>query len=118
MRSKLKVPLQLADLRVQRDDAVGIEIVAPARVAIVVFARVAGWPVNRIQLWIVGARKPCHRTSVFNALPLPRFRTRLAGPWHGPESPRLFSSGLVIGRQESAHPFFASRRSGDHQISD
>ena len=50
VRRELEMPLQRAGLRVERDDRIGIEVVAAAIVADQIGRRIAGRPVDRVQL--------------------------------------------------------------------
>src|SRR5580658_5383977 len=54
----LVIPFQLAGFGVKRQDAVTVEIVAQAVVAIVVLSGIAGFPEDRIGAWIVNSGKP------------------------------------------------------------
>ena len=79
VRRELKVPLQLSGFRIQRDDRIRIEVVAAAIVANQIGRRIAGRPVQRVELRIVGAGQPRGRARMLDALSLPGLGLRLAG---------------------------------------
>ena len=55
VRRELVIPFQLAGLRIQRHDRIGVEVVALAIVAVVIRTGIADRPVHRVELRIVGA---------------------------------------------------------------
>ena len=78
VRRELVVPLQLAGVDVERDDAVAIEVVAPARAAVPVGRRIAGAEEHEIRLRIVGARVPHADAAGLPRVAGPRLVARLA----------------------------------------
>ena len=115
VRRVLEEPLQPARLRVEGQHGVGVEVVAPPLAAVVVRARIAGRPVERVELGVVGPGEPGGGAAVLDVLALPRLRSRLYPFRHRPEAPRLLAGRLVEGGQEAARAFIAARRAGDHQ---
>ena len=118
VRRELEMPLQRAGLRIERDDRVGVQVVAQPVVADEIRTGIADRPVDRIELRIVGAGQPRGAAGMIDAFPLPGVRTRLATFRHRPEAPHLFAGRLVERRQESAHAFVAARRSRDDEVAD
>src|SRR4030095_7780645 len=102
VRRELVVPFQRASVGIQRQDRVRVEVVAFPLVAVVVGARVAGWPVEQPGFRIVGAREPGPRATVFERLASPRFGPRLAWCRDRPEPPYAFASGCFVGVEKSA----------------
>ena len=68
MRRELVVPPELAGVRVERDDRIGVEVVAGPLRAVVVGADVADAPVGQVELRIVGARQPDRPAAVLPGL--------------------------------------------------
>src|SRR2546428_493273 len=58
MRTSLLIPVQLAGIGIERDDAVGVEIRSLARFSVEIRGRVADAPVDQIQVRIIRARQP------------------------------------------------------------
>ena len=78
VRRVLEVPLEPSGRRLQREDRVGVEIVALPLAAVVVGTRIARRPVQRLELRIVGARQPRGAAAMFDVGPRPCLRARLA----------------------------------------
>src|SRR6202008_3556871 len=91
VRYGLEVPRDLAGGRLQRDDAGGVEIVALAVLTIEIRGRVAGAPVDQVQLRIVGAVHPWRAPAVHPAVALPGVVAFLARPRNDVEPPALLA---------------------------
>ncbi len=63
VRQFLSVPLQLARLRIERDDGIRVQIVSFALVSVIVGRRVADSPIQRIGLLVVSAGQPAASTT-------------------------------------------------------
>jgi hypothetical protein len=118
VRGVLVVPPYLAVVRVHGDNGVGVEVVALTDASVEVGRRVAGPPVQEIQLQVVGARDPAVCTT-------PRPGLTVFGPGVGPGLPRLrhgvrppgASSGVDIeGVEVAAHPEFPAGAPYDDQV--
>src|SRR5579885_1028407 len=83
VRSELVEPFQLAGIGVQRDDGIGIEVVAFALRRIPVRARVSGSPEREVQCGIVRTRGPDRAASMLPVITLPCFVSSLAGTGNG-----------------------------------
>ena len=118
VRRELEVPLQLAGVRIEREDRVRVEVVALALVAVVVGTRIAGRPVEQARFGIVGAGQPGGGAAVLDRLADPRLRAGLAGRGHGPEPPHALAGRGPVRVEESADALVAARDAGDHQIVD
>ena len=95
VRSELEVPPQLSRPSVERDDAVRVEVVAGAVVAVPIRSGIAGPPIDDVQIGIVGPRDPRRRGATFQLSP-----SQVSWPFSpGP--------GTVQKRQARA-PLFAS----------
>src|SRR5439155_17935511 len=88
------------------------QIVAGALVAIVLGRRVAGRPVDHVELRIVCAGEPSRRAAVLEILTLPGFGARFTALGNGPDAPDLFASGLVVGRHQPARPVLSAGDTG------
>src|SRR6266853_966642 len=87
VRRELKMPPELAGVAIQSDQRTGIEIVALAPVAVVVGPGIAGSPIHKVELGIVGAGDPRRRAARLPTLALPRFMSRLTRTGNRPEAP-------------------------------
>src|SRR5207249_7208755 len=81
---ELEVPLQLAGVRIEGQNAIRIKVVAGTSVTDAIGRRVAGTPVKRIQLGIVGAGHPRGAASVQVSVAWPTVAARLARARDGP----------------------------------
>ena len=66
VRRVLEVPLEPSSRGIQREDRVGVEIVAVPLAAVVVGTRIARRPVERLERRIVGARQPRGAAAMFD----------------------------------------------------
>ena len=62
----MEIPLKLTGLGIEREDAIGVQIVAAAVVAVILGARIAGGPVDGVEFAIVGAGEPRGRAAVLD----------------------------------------------------
>src|SRR5206468_10028381 len=97
VRRELKVPAQLTGAGIERDQRAGIQVVAWARVAIVIGTGIARPPVDGIEGWIVGAGDPGRRPAGLPTLALPGFVSGFARARHGPEAPQAAAGVRVVG---------------------
>ena len=118
VRRELEMPLQFSGLRIQRDDRIRVEVVAFAIVAVEIRRRIAGRPIEGVELRIVGACQPRGRSRVRDAASLPRFRSRLAWRRHRPEAPHFFARCLIECGEKAAHAFVTAGRAGNHEVPD
>ena len=116
VRRELEVPLEPSSRGLQREDRVGVEIVALPLAAVVVGTRIARRPVERVELRIVRARQPRGAAAMFDVGARPCFRAGLARLRHRPEPPRFLSRFGVERGNEPADALVAARRSDDHQL--
>ena len=49
---ELEIPFELSCIGVQRDDAIGVEIIASAAASVEIWPGVAGWPIDQVQCGI------------------------------------------------------------------
>src|SRR4029077_12977352 len=128
-RRELIVPLQFSRVRVERDDRIGVEVVAGPLLAVVIRADVADAPVRQIQLRSGGAGQPNRSAAVFPRVgiakafalrrtALPRVRSLFAWRRNRVEAPRLFSCRHVIRGNESADAVLAAADADDHLVLD
>src|ERR1700758_2037160 len=96
MRSELKIPLQLAGVRVQGQYASRIEVIAGTGIPHEIRRRVARGPIERVELRIISAGHPGCATAMQIGIPGPTRGTKFAGAGNGPETPLGFSGGGII----------------------
>src|SRR5262249_24032518 len=87
MRSELIIPAQLSGLRLERQNAVRIEVGPFALIAVSGRIRIADRPKPRIGFGVVRASEPGLAASGWKRLALPRLRFRITLFRYGPESP-------------------------------
>src|SRR5438034_1370707 len=110
------MPLQLSGLTVQREDAIGIQIVPGTLNADVLLGRVSGRPIHNVELWIVASGEPRRSAAMSEILALPRLRARLARFGNAPESPDFLAGGLVQGGYEPVRAALSTANTGDHEM--
>ncbi len=116
VRRELVVPLQLAGVGVERDDAVAVEVVAKPRRAVPVRRRVAGAEEHEVRLGIVGARVPHADAAGLPRVARPGLVARLAGSGNRVEAPD-FLAGLRIERRDvAADRAVAAAGADDHLV--
>src|SRR5258708_2090010 len=79
VRDFLVIPFQLAGIRIERDDAVGVEIRSLAGVSVKIRGRVADAPVDQIQVPIIRTRQPSRAAAMLPGITRPAVVTLFAG---------------------------------------
>src|SRR5580765_2199456 len=100
MRSELEIPLEFSCVTIQRDQRIGVKIVARARVTIPVRAGIAGSPEDRVLVGVVSAGHPSSGGAVLRSVARPGFDAWLAGSRYGPESPRPLTGLRIVSVDE------------------
>src|SRR5215217_6921627 len=118
VRVVLVVPAYLAVVRVHGDNTAGVEVVALADFSVEVGRRVAGPPVQEIQLRVVGARDPAVSTTPRPGLTLsrPSLRPGFPGLRHHIAAPGVLSGVEIEGVEVAAHAEFPARAPDDDQV--
>ena len=83
VRRELEVPLELARVGVERDDAVGVQIVAGTLRRVPVGAGIADAPIREIERRVVRAREPHRRAAVLPRVAAIRPRLEPGSPGAG-----------------------------------
>ena len=96
------MPRQLAGRGLQGDDAVGEQIVARPRLAVIDRRRVADAPVNEIELGIEASGDPRGAATGFPRTVLPGIVTELARSRNGVEAPAQLTGLRIVRGQEPA----------------
>ena len=73
VRRELKIPSERATIRVQRDDAIRVEIVAGTCIAVKIGTRIADRPIDKICVRIERARQPRRATACLLGISGPCF---------------------------------------------
>jgi hypothetical protein len=118
MRHFLVIPLQFARVGVERDDRIGIEVIARTELVVEIGRRIAHAPIEQVQFWIVGSDQPRGSAAVLPHLLAPGFIAWFAGTGNGVEPPDMFAGLHVVGVQVSAMGVFAARAADDHFVFD
>ena len=116
VRRELKVPFELSRAGVERDDAVRVQVVAGAAVAVPIRSGISGAPVDEIEIGIVGAGDPCRRGAPLPAVALPGLVPLLARPGNSPESPCAIARLRVVRIEKPAHAVFTARNADDDLV--
>src|SRR5258707_9040208 len=103
MRRELKMPLQLSGVGVQREHAIGVEIIAGPRAAIEIWRRITRAPVQRAEFGIVGSRHPSGAAATQIRIARPTFGAGLATAWNGPEAPGQLAGLRIEGGKEASY---------------
>ena len=118
-RSELEIPLEFAGVRVEGDDGIGIEICARAFGAVVGGSGIAGGPVKKIKLGIVGAGDPGGSAATGRGIGAgPGVAAGFAGGGDGVEAPSALAGGNVLGVDETADAVFAAGDTDDDFVFD
>src|SRR5579859_126521 len=125
VRDLLVIPLELAGIGIERDDAVGVEVGAFAGIAIEISRGIADAPIEQIQLGIIRAGEPGGASARFPAIAGPGLVAFLARGGNGPETPGAAAgvdvesreiaamSGIAAGDADHHFVFDEQRRAGD-----
>src|SRR5438045_6906398 len=97
------MPLQLARIRIERDDRIAIKIVSQAKLWGLVRRGVSSSPVREVEIRIVGPGIPYGGASNLPGISRPCLVAGLTGRRYGPESPRFPAGNDIEGGDEAAH---------------
>ena len=100
VRRVLEIPFQLAGIDIQRDNAIGIKIVAGPALAGPLRIGLARPVIDKLQLGIISAADP-DRAAAWD-MAAPAFQGRIATFGNGVPSPTIVASLFVIGLDEAA----------------
>ena len=123
------MPLQPAVVRVQRDDRVGVEVVAGPLLVVPVGSGVADAPIRQVQRGIVRAGHPDRTAAVLprfriaerrrrGRTRLPRITARFVRRGNRVEAPCFPAAPRVEGRNEPADPILAAADTDDDLVFD
>ncbi len=117
---ELEMPLARAGRRVERQQRIGVEVVAFAFVAVVVGIRVAGGPVQRIERRIVRTGHPRGAAAAGDRIGAlrPRVAAGFTRRRHRVVAPDARAGGRIVGIDEAARGVFAARDPHDHLVAD
>src|SRR4051812_47216874 len=87
MWRELEVPTERARICVERDHAVGIQIVTRPIFTVEIRRRITHSPVDEVELRIVRPREPGRCSATLPGASAPRLGASLAWQWHRGESP-------------------------------
>ncbi len=118
VRRELEIPLQSAGFRVERDDGIGIKIVALPLSVVEVRAGIADSPVRQVELGIVGPGDPHGCSPVRPGISAPAFVSWLAGPRNRIEFPRFLAGFRIISGNKPANAVLAAGHSYQHLVLD
>ena len=113
MGRELEMPLQRTRIGVERHDAARVEVVARPHITVHVRPRIAGAPIDQVQIRIVRPRNPGRTPAALPGVAVPGLVSRLTRTRHRPEPPNAVTGLGVVGIQKISR---AELRPGDpHQ---
>ena len=89
------MPFQFSGVGVERDEAIGVQVIAGADRAVKIRRRIARAPVENVEFRVVRPGHPSGATSALIHASRPALRTRFSRRRDGPKLPGQFS-GLRI----------------------
>src|SRR5580658_5905820 len=104
MRGELEIPSQFSRVGVDRQNTRSVEIVARSGISDEIRRRIAGSPIQSVELRIVGAWHPGCAAAVEVRVSRPTVGAEFSRPWNGPQAPLQLSGDRIEGGHESAHP--------------
>src|SRR5207244_6749504 len=116
VRRELVVPLQFSGGGIERQDAIGEQIVAAALAIIGIRPRITRGPVERIGLGIIGTGLPGRAPASGYCCSLPRLEAWIAFGRNGPVAPDAFAGVGFVSRKETADAPVAARYAGNPHV--
>ncbi len=113
---ELEVPVQLAGVGVEREQGIGVEVVAGASFAAIRRRGISGGPENLIRGGIVGPRIPCRCATDLPRIAFPGVVAGLSGTGNGVETPFALAGIGVVGIDESADAILSAGNADDDQV--
>src|ERR1051326_5438847 len=107
------MPFEFAGIGIERDDGIGIKIVARPLIGVPIGPRVANSPISEVERGIVGARVPNGSAAILPIVAAPGLVARFAGSRNGVETPSFLTGLGVIGRDETAYAELATTHADD-----
>src|SRR5207248_8945163 len=99
---------EFARVGIEREQAVGVEVIARARRAVKVGRGVTRAPENGVEFRVKRTRHPSGASAEFVTLAGPTGGAEFAGSWNGPKTPRFLAGLGVVSRDKAAHAVVAS----------
>src|ERR1022692_2499302 len=112
--SELKIPFQFSGVRIERHNAVGIEIVAQSLLRVEIRTGIAGAPKDQVEIGIVGTRHPRRSAAMFPGIAGPSVMAGFAWAGDRIESPTFLAADGIIRGDESANAVLAAGHADHH----
>src|SRR5439155_21257628 len=116
MRSELEMPFEFPGVGIESEHRAGVQILARAKVAVVIRPWIAGTPVDQVQLRVVGAVVPGGRAAGLPGIARPGAEIGFAGLGNRVEAPEMFACSGVVSIQESGDAVLATGHSDDDLV--
>src|SRR5580693_1133434 len=110
------MPLQLAGFGIQRNDGIGIKVIALTLVTVEIRTRISDWPHQSICFPIVSAGKPSGAAAMLECASHPSAGFGIARRRDGPEPPGTFARRSAKRVELAADAFVTARHARDYQI--
>src|SRR5258705_3813308 len=116
VRRELEIPFELAGVRIEGKQAIGVEVVARPRTSIEVGRRITGAPEDGVQFRVKRAGHPGGATAEFVAFTRPTGGAEFSRAWNRPEAPYFRTALGIVGRHKAAYAIVAARGSHDDLV--
>src|SRR6266478_8297337 len=116
VRRELKIPFELAGVRIEGKQAIGVEVVAQARTSIEVGRRITGAPEDGVQFRVKRTGHPGGATAEFVAFTGPTGGAEFSRAGNRPEAPYFLTALGVVGGHKAAYAVVAARGSHDDLV--
>src|ERR1700730_11857878 len=112
------MPLELPRVGIQREHAIGVEIVPRTRAAIEIRRRIASAPIQSIKFRVVGSGHPGGAAPTQISIARPTFRAGLAGGRYGPKAPSHRAGLRIESRNEPTYAVVSPGGADDYFVFD
>ena len=116
MRRELEIPFELAGVRIEGKQAIGVEVVARARTSIEVGRRITGAPEDGVQFRVKRTGHPSGATAEFVAFTGPTGGAKFSRARNRPEAPYFLTALRIVGGYKAAYAVITARSSHDDLV--
>ena len=114
VRRELIMPLQHARIGIEREQRVGVQVVARPRLAVPIRIGISRSPVQQVERGIVRAAQPRRRAAALPDVSLPRVAAGLSRGRNRVEAPQPLARHRIVRVDESAVRVLAAGNPDDH----
>ena len=118
VRRELEIPFELAGVRIEREDAIGVEVVARTWTSIEVGRRITGAPEDGVQFRVKRTGHPSGAAAEFVAFTGPTGGAKFSRTRNRPEAPYFLTAVRIVGGYKAPYAVIAARSSHDDLVLD